>query len=67
MTITTESYDALGTLLPAEPLKVVSSFACNWKDDVMPERIVLGLWVESEDGTVAPRYLSAAQRDSAFK
>lgn len=64
MKLTTESYDALGTLLPAEELEVVSTFFCDFGLDNIFEPIVLGIWVQHPlSNNVEPRYLTEAQRD----
>lgn len=68
MILTTESYDALGTLLPPEGLEIISVFFCELSnEDLMPEPISLGVWVQNLNGNVEPRYLTAAQRDQLVK
>jgi hypothetical protein len=62
MQVTTESYSALGELLPEEKLTVASTFHCDLGPaQGMPDGAVLGLWVQIKEGIVEPRYLSQAQ------
>ena len=67
MKLQTESYNALGILLPEEELEIASVFHCDFTNPESGEQIVFGLWIQQEANIVEPRYLTQKQHTKLFK